>query len=88
MYKALSILDLILHVLYITCLLIISVNFDVYITIYPDVEQTYICKLIISSLLVGSRLTSLINHNNILYYIIMWVSMISLFPDTIRCILL
>jgi len=76
--------------LYMICVMIVLCNMDMYIMSYPNEEELYIAKLIVSASMIGVQCTHYIGSfkQNPIFYILLWISLLSIVPDAIRCLLL
>lgn len=87
--RIIKIVNISLTIIYIFVVSIIAINFDLYSAIYPEYEPIYLLKLCVSAVLLGFLVTPCFKLNTKLaniYYIILWLSMLSIIPDIIRCI--
>ena len=79
-----------LRVLFMICVMIVLWNMDMYTMSYPDEKHFYIAKLIVSASMMAVQSTRYIGtfKQNPIFYILLWLSLLSIVPDAIRCILL
>lgn len=80
-------IDLIVLIIYMMCLLTMTLYFDQYQIAYPDHAFDYIIKLIVITSLVYIRAYPYVLdiEQSIVFRIIFWASMLSVVPDIIRC---
>jgi len=76
--------------LYVICIMIVSWNMCIYTMTYPDEGKLYTAKLILSASMIGVQCTPYIGSfkQNPIFYILLWLSLLSIVPDAIRCLLL
>lgn len=79
-----------LHFLFMVCVMIVLWNMDMYTMTYPDERQLYIVKLIFSASMIGVQCTPYIGSfkQNPIFYILLWISLLSVVPDAVRCLML
>ena len=79
-----------LCVLYMACVMVVLWHMDMYTMTYPDEGQFYIAKLIVSASMMAIQCTHYIGSfkQNPIFYLFLWLSLLSVVPDAIRCILL
>lgn len=81
--------SMVLCVIYTISVCIIAVHFDVYEAIYPEYKPLYLFKLCVSAILLGFLSTpafKLDTEQTNTFYIVLWISMLSILPDLARCI--
>ena len=76
--------------LYMICVMIVLVNMDMYTMSYPDEGRLYIAKLIMSASMITIQCTKYIGSfkQNPIFYILLWLSLLSVVPDAVRCFML
>ena len=76
--------------LYMICVMIVLCNMDMYTMAYPNEVKLYITKLIVSASMISIQTTPYIGSfkQDPIFYILLWLSLLSVVPDAIRCILL
>lgn len=81
--------EFLMIVLYVICLIVVSVNMDAYTAVYPDEAKIYIFKVIISAILLSIQTTPLVGNfkQDPLFYILLWLSCLSIYPDALICLL-
>lgn len=83
-------IDLFVIIIFMMCVLSTCLHFEEYKIAYPNESMFYIAKLIFTTLLISIRANpNLIDvGQSIVFHILFWVSLLSVIPDTIRCILM
>ena len=79
-----------LMMFYMICVMIVLWNMDIYASSYPMEVELYIGKLIASASMITIQTTPYIGsfRQDPIFYILLWLSLLSVVPDVVRCLML
>lgn len=83
-------IDLLIIIVFMMCVFSTCLHFEEYRMAYPDESFYYIGKLIFTTLLISIRAnpTFIDVEQSIVFHLLFWISLLSVIPDMIRCIMM
>lgn len=88
--KILYKINFVVKIVFIICAICVAIGYKDYQMVDADNSKFFLLKLLISAILMGSRnpLIPGSYKEDFVFYLILWISMLSIIPDAIRCILI